>query len=100
MTPAARVQTAIGLLDQVIAAALAKGPPADRVLAEWFRASRFAGSKDRRAIRDLVYRAIRHCGPVPQTGREAMLALAEDDPALLLLFDGSAYGPAPVWASD
>ena len=65
MTPAARVQAAIGLLDQVIAAALAKGAPADRILAEWFRASRFAGSKDRRAIRELVYRAIRACGPVP-----------------------------------
>jgi 16S rRNA (cytosine967-C5)-methyltransferase len=96
MTPAARVQTAIGLLDRIIDAALAKGPPADRILAEWFRASRFAGSKDRRAIRDLVYRTIRHCGPVPQTGRAAMLALAEDDPALALLFDGSPYGPAPV----
>lgn len=96
MTPAARVQAAIGLLDRTIEAALAKGPPADRILAEWFRASRFAGSKDRRAIRELVYRAIRHCGPVPQTGRAAMLALAEDDPSLLLLFDGSAYGPAPV----
>jgi 16S rRNA (cytosine967-C5)-methyltransferase len=96
MTPAARVQAAIALLDQVIDAALAKGPPADRILAEWFRASRFAGSKDRRAIRDLIYRAIRHCGPVPQTGRAAMLALAEEDPALLLLFDGSPYGPALV----
>ena len=96
MTPAARVQAAIGLLDQVIAAALAKGAPADRILADWFRASRFAGSKDRRAIRELVYAAIRHCGPVPQTGRAAMLALADGDPALLPLFDGSPYGPAPV----
>ena len=96
MTPAARVQTAIALLDRVIAAALTKGPPADRILADWFRASRFAGSKDRRAIRDLVYQAIRHCGPIPQTGRAAMLALAESDPALLLQFDGSTYGPAPV----
>jgi len=96
MTPAARVQAAITLLDRIIEAALAKGPPADRILAEWFRASRFAGSKDRRAIRDLVYRAIRHCGPVPQTGRGAMLALTEADPALLLLFDGSPYGPAPI----
>ena len=96
MTPAARVQAAIGLLDQVIAAALAKGAPADRILADWFRASRFAGSKDRRAVRELVYRAVRHCGPVPQTGRAAMLALAEEDPGLLLLFDGSAYGPVPV----
>jgi 16S rRNA (cytosine967-C5)-methyltransferase len=96
MTPAARVQTAIGLLDQVIDAARAKGPPADRILADWFRASRFAGSKDRRAIRELVYAAIRHCGAIPQTGRAAMLALADADPSLLLLFDGSNYGPAPV----
>ena len=96
MTPAARVQTTIGLLDRVIEAALAKGPPADRILAEWFRANRFAGSKDRRAIRELVYAAIRLCGPIPQTGRAAMLALAENDPALLLQFDGSTYGPAPV----
>src|SRR5690606_35778005 len=96
MTPAARVQTAIVLLDRIIGAALAKGPPADRILAEWFRASRFAGSKDRRAIRDLVYQAIRHCGPIPQTGRAAMLAVAENDPALLTQFDGSTYGPAPI----
>src|SRR6187431_953272 len=96
MTPAARVQAAIGLLDRIVAAALAKGPPADRLLAEWFRANRYAGSKDRRAIRELVYRAIRACGPVPQTGRAAMLTLAETDPALLPLFDGSNYGPAVV----
>lgn len=96
MTPAARVQSAIGLLDEIIAAALGKGPPADRILADWFRSSRFAGSKDRRAIRELVYRAIRHCGPVPQTGRAAILALAQDDPSLLLLFNGSTYGPASL----
>ena len=96
MTPAARVEAAIGLLDQVIASALAKGPPADRILAEWFKANRFAGSKDRRAVRELVFRAIRACGPVPHSGRAAMLRLAEKDPALLLLFDGSTYGPAPV----
>ncbi|MBN9506434.1 MAG: RsmB/NOP family class I SAM-dependent RNA methyltransferase [Altererythrobacter sp.] len=96
MTPAARVETAIGLLDGVIASALAKGPPADRILADWFKANRFAGSKDRRAIRELVYRAIRACGPIPQTGRAALLRLAEEDPSLLLLFDGSAYGPPPL----
>jgi 16S rRNA (cytosine967-C5)-methyltransferase len=96
MTPAARVQSAIELLDSVIAAARDKGPPADRILAEWFRGNRFAGSKDRRAIRDLVFAAIRACGPVPASGRAAMLRLAERDPALTALFDGSTYGPAPV----
>jgi 16S rRNA (cytosine967-C5)-methyltransferase len=96
MTPAARVEAAIGLLDKVIASAVAKGSPADRILAEWFRANRFAGSKDRRAVRELVYRAIRACGPVPPSGRAAMLRLADDDPDLPALFDGSAYGPDPV----
>ena len=96
MTPAARVQAAIELLQQVVDAARRQGPPADRILADWFKASRFAGSKDRRAIRELVYRAIRACGPIPQTGRAAMLHLAEDDPELLLAFDGSGYGPPAI----
>ena len=96
MTPAARVQSAIELLDSIIRAARGKGPPADRILAEWFRAHRFAGSKDRRAIRELVFGAIRACGPVPASGRAAMLRLAEGDPALAALFDGSQYGPAPL----
>src|SRR5690606_8103459 len=96
MTPAARVQTAIELLDAVIAAARSNGPPADRILSDWFRAHRFAGSKDRRAIRELVYDAIRACGPMPQSGRAAMLRLAERDASLAPLFDGSQYGPEPV----
>lgn len=96
MTPAARVQTAIELLDAVIASARNKGAPADRILAEWFRANRFAGSKDRRAIRDLVFAAIRACGPVPASGRAAMLRLADVDPAIVPLFDDSNYGPAGV----
>lgn len=100
MTPAARVEAAIGLLDQVIAAAVGKGAPADRVLADWFKASRFAGSKDRRAIRELVYRAIRACGPVPGSGRAAMLRLAALDPQIADLFDGSTYGPAAIAAGE
>ncbi len=96
MTPSARVQSAIELLDSIIPATREKGPPADRILAEWFRGHRFAGSKDRRAIRELVYAAIRACGPVPASGRAAMLRLAEEDPALAALFDGSQYGPAPI----
>ena len=93
MTPAARVQTAIELLDAIIEAARSKGAPADRILAEWFRNNRFAGSKDRRAIRELVFSAIRVCGPVPENGRAAMLRLAEKDEAIAQLFDGSTYGP-------
>jgi 16S rRNA (cytosine967-C5)-methyltransferase len=100
VTPAARVQSAIELLDSIIEGSRAKGAPADRILAEWFRGNRFAGSKDRRAIRELVYGAIRACGPVPPSGRAAMLRLAEDDPALQALFDGSPYGPAALRAGE
>ena len=100
MTPAARVQTSIELLDAIIEAARSKGAPADRILAEWFRNNRFAGSKDRRAIRELVYSAIRACGPVPESGRATMLRLAESDESLASLFDGSNYGPAPIDAGE
>ena len=96
MTPAARVQVAIELLDGIITAAREGGAPADRVVADGLRARRYAGSKDRRAIRELVYGAIRACGPVPANGRAAMLRLAEVQPELADLFDGSPYGPAPV----
>lgn len=96
MTPAARVQSAIELLDAVIAAARGQGAPADRILADWFKVHRFAGSKDRRAIRDLVYDAIRACGPVPPSGRAAMLRLAESRPEIAAAFDGSPNGPAAI----
>ena len=96
MTPSARIQAAIDVLDGVIEAARNQGPPADRLIAQWFRDHRFAGSKDKRAIRELVYDAIRACGPVPSSGRAAMLGLAEEQPELRDLFDGEGYGPAPI----
>lgn len=100
MTPAARVQAAIELLDSIITSARGKGAPADRLIADYFRARRYAGSKDRRAVRDLVYRAIRLCGPVPASGRAAMLAVAGQDESLAALFDGSPHGPAPRGESE
>ncbi|MCL4671987.1 MAG: RsmB/NOP family class I SAM-dependent RNA methyltransferase [Sphingomonadaceae bacterium] len=96
MTPAARVQAGIELLDAVIAAAKGQGAPADRLVADYFRTRRYAGSKDRRAVRELVYDAIRACGPVPASGRAAMLRLAQADPAIAGLFDGSAHGPGAL----
>lgn len=96
MTPSARVQSAIDLLDRVIVAARTQGAPADRILGEWFKSNRFAGSKDRRAIRELVFAAIRACGPLPASGRAAMLRLVEEDASLAGLFDGSSYGPAAI----
>ncbi len=100
MTPAARVQAAIDVLDRIIAAARDNGPPADRIISEWFRTRRFAGSGDRRAVRELVYVAVRACGEIPLSGRAAMLRLAQDDAALAGLFDGSPYAPAPIAADE
>jgi len=96
MTPAARIQTAIEILDAIAAAAREGGPPADAIFAEAMRARRYAGSKDRRAIRAHVYDAIRAVRSAPPSGRAAMLILADADPELAALFDGSSYGPAPI----
>ncbi len=96
MTPSARVQAAIELLDSILEAAMAKGAPADRLISEYFRARRYAGSKDRRAVRELVYRAIRLCGPRPASGRAAMLAVAQHDKEIAPLFDGSTHGPPAI----
>ncbi|HZV18783.1 MAG TPA: RsmB/NOP family class I SAM-dependent RNA methyltransferase [Sphingobium sp.] len=96
MTPAARVQAAIELLDLIIAAARDDGAAADTLIARYFKDRRYAGSKDRRAVRELVYRAIRRHGERPDSGRAAMLGLAGEDAALATLFDGSPHGPAPI----
>jgi 16S rRNA (cytosine967-C5)-methyltransferase len=94
MTPSARVQAAIEILDEVIASARDDGPPADAIVQRYFKIRRYAGSKDRRAVRELVYRAIRRSGERPDSGRAAMVGLADEDAALLDLFDGSPHGPA------
>lgn len=98
MTPAARVQTAIELLDAIIDAARNNGASADVLLAKGFRERRYAGAKDRRAIRDLVYRVIRAHGEVPASGRAGLLALA--DPELAALFGTSAYAPQAIAADE
>lgn len=96
MTPAARTQAAIELLDLIIDAARQGGAAADTVIARYFAQRRYAGSKDRRAVRDLVYGAVRACGEPPPSGRAALLTLVADDPALAATFDGSAHGPTPI----
>ncbi len=100
MTPGARIQAAIELLDAVIASARDGGAAADTLIARYFKTRRYAGSKDRRAVRELVYAAIRRSGDRPASGRAAMAGLAADDPAVAAGFDGSAHGPAPIAADE
>ena len=99
MTPAARLQAASEILDEVIASARDDGPPADAIVTRYFKTRRYAGSKDRRAVRELVFAAIRRSADCPVSGRSAILGLAEDDPALLPLF-GEPRGPEPVAESE
>src|SRR5438046_3077709 len=94
MTPAARLQAAIEVLDAVIASARDDGPPADSIVTRYFKQRRYAGSGDRRAVRELVFRAIRRSAEMPLSGRAAILGLTEDEPAFLELF-GQPRGPEP-----
>lgn len=96
MTPPARVQAAIDLVDAILKAARGQGASADTLARNFFRERRYMGSGDRRAVRDLAYRAVRRFGEIPATGRAAMAGLAREDADLAALFDGSSYGPAAL----
>jgi 16S rRNA (cytosine967-C5)-methyltransferase len=96
MTPSARLQAAIDLLDEIIAAGRDNGPAADSIAKRFFANRRYAGSKDRRAVRGLVWQAIRSFGERPESGRAAMAALADADADLAASFDGSGYGAAAL----
>jgi 16S rRNA (cytosine967-C5)-methyltransferase len=111
MTPAARIEAAIEVLGRIDA----EVAPAERVMAQYLRARRYMGSKDRRAVGDLVYRVLRararldwwleRAGPGPGDGmtrprRSVLAALvliegrAPED--LAALCDGGTYHPAPL----
>jgi 16S rRNA (cytosine967-C5)-methyltransferase len=95
MTPAARLQAAAEILDEVIRAAVEDGSPADALVTRYFKTRRYAGSKDRRAVRELVFRAIRRSAERPASGRAAILGLTIDDSELRKLF-GGPRGPEPI----
>ncbi|WP_199553479.1 RsmB/NOP family class I SAM-dependent RNA methyltransferase [Sandaracinobacteroides hominis] len=101
MRDPARLQAAIEILNQVISAAASGGAAADTIVQRYFAARRYAGSKDRAAVRELVYAAIRDTAERPASGRAALIGVAERHrPELLALFDGSPHAPAPVTADE
>ncbi len=111
MTPGARVQAAIELLDL-----LAGGSrPADRVIDAYFRTRRFIGAGDRAAIAARFYGVLRGRaalgwwvarvrGDASPTSREWVIAglILSDKEALTrgggleVLFDGGRYHPVPL----
>lgn len=97
MTPAARWAAAAQILDQIEA-----GEAAEKALTTWARRSRFAGSKDRAAIRDHVYDILRAwrstaalgggtSGRLRVLGRLRQTDLDPDD-----LFTGEGYALTPL----
>lgn len=107
MTPAARLQAAAGILDRVLA-----GAAAEQALTSWARASRFAGSGDRAAVRDHVFDALRRLRSLAArtgqdrvsdrvSGRALALGLvieAGGDP--YSVFTGAGHAPAPLDAGE
>ena len=85
MTPAARLAAAVELLDAIGAAPT----PAEQHVSAYFRARRYAGSKDRRWVTEFVYRALRRQGELDAVALEIGL---EPSPRLrcllsLILFE-------------
>ena len=103
MTPEARIAAAIDILDGVIG-----GTAAEQALTGWARSHRFAGARDRAAIRDLVFDALRcrrsrlaRSGAGAESGRALMIghvAASGGDPAAV--FNGADYGPPPLDADE
>lgn len=97
MTPAARVAAAIDILDQILA-----GSPAEKALTNWARRSRFAGAKDRAAIRDHVFDALRCRRSFAalggdETGRGLMLGeLRASNTEIGKMFSGIGHAPTAV----
>lgn len=97
MTPAARYGAAIGILDGFLA-----GEPAEKILSNWARRNRYAGSKDRAAVRDIVFDCLRNLRSYQWaagfTGGRALSlghALAHMlEPAEV--FSGEGYAPKPL----
>jgi 16S rRNA (cytosine967-C5)-methyltransferase len=101
MTPAARLQAAIDIL----AGLEATQQPLDRYLKDFFRARRYAGSKDRRAIAERVYDVYRHRAALAfrmngDSARALVLGsvlAAGENPETLFV---GGYGPEPLGAAE
>jgi 16S rRNA (cytosine967-C5)-methyltransferase len=103
LTPAARLAAAASIIDRISAGKA----PAEAVLKTWGTENRYAGSKDRRAIADQVYKVLRARGRLvwAMGGREDGRALVIGALSLIdglsvedieALHSGDGYGPKPL----
>ncbi|MEM9349850.1 MAG: RsmB/NOP family class I SAM-dependent RNA methyltransferase [Pseudomonadota bacterium] len=97
MTPAARFAAAIEILDEI-----AGGRAPEPALLAWARGHRFAGSKDRAAIRDIVFSLERRrdsCAAMGggMSGRSLVLGyLAQEGLEAETVFGADRYAPPPL----
>jgi 16S rRNA (cytosine967-C5)-methyltransferase len=108
MTPAARLQASIELLDEVLGTDRA----ADGVMSAYFRPRRYIGAGDRRSIADQVWRVLRHrarlswaLGADHPSGRLFVAANlvrgeAKSVDAIAGLYSGAKNGPGPLAANE
>lgn len=112
MKPAARIQSAIEVMEHVQSIWQAdKRAPVDGLLSDYFRARRYIGSKDRGAIAELVYFCLRFggslqwhieaCDRAVTPRRVVMVSLLfVPEPlsvaAIAEAFDGAHYAPAAL----
>jgi 16S rRNA (cytosine967-C5)-methyltransferase len=97
MTPGARLQAVIDILDEMERTV----KPVERHLREWGRTHRFAGSKDRAAIAARLYAIERRRAQLAwrmQSASPRALAIAAvlDEGEVETLFSGTGYGPAAL----
>lgn len=106
MTPAARLQAAIELLDRIETEA----PAADWIMRDYFRKRRYAGSGDRRAVGQIVFTVLRQRGLIDWRLAQAKLhndnrlraffsVLLEGD-AAGLPGEQATHGPVPPTAEE
>ena len=112
MHPGARIQAAIEIMEHLQSVWMAdRRAPVDGLLADYFRARRYIGAKDRGGISELVYYCLRNGGTlewhIEQCDRKVtprrvvMTALLLRDPPtsksqIAALFDGTHYSPMPL----
>ncbi len=112
MTPGARIAATMELLDEITGR---QERPADLVANAFFRARRFIGSGDRRAVADRVWSILRRYGQLkwwlertrhPERGGRAIvsadLILSEgmDIAGLENICDGGTYRPGPLHETE
>jgi len=105
MLPSARIEAVIELTAKVAHSLKENGPAADVLVRQYFSSRRYAGSKDRRRVTNLVYDIIRRWGFLNDitSGDPCLmvmveLKLSDDDPKKY--FTGETHAPDKITSQE